>query len=94
VQLEKIQPLKHNPFQRLDEKSGKPRRMLWQRVIKLIKVYPILIESANTMLSLSPKNTESPVWASPTSEAESRKLNSPTIFYPKILSASWPGGAR
>jgi hypothetical protein len=65
VQLEKIQPLKHNPFQWLDEKSGKPRRMLWQKVIKVIKVYPILIESANTMLGLSPKSDGKPCLGRP-----------------------------
>jgi hypothetical protein len=57
--------LKHNPFQGLDEKGGKPRRMLWQKVIRVIKVYPILTENANTMLAFSPKKYGKPCLSRP-----------------------------
>jgi len=50
--------LRHNILLWLDEKGEKHRRMLWQRLIKAIRVYPIPNGIANTMLCLSSKSGE------------------------------------
>jgi len=45
--------LRHNILLWLDEKGETHRRMLWQRFVKIIRVYPIPNGIANTMLCLS-----------------------------------------